>query len=66
VDIISIFNLALTSFLIMQVYQLKKATQEHVDKKKLALESQLVEASRLLKNGKIDEATEVVDRILKS
>ncbi len=65
-DILIILNLVLTSYLAMEVYHLKKATQEHNDKKKLALESKLMEASTLLKNGKIDEANKVVERILKS
>ena len=65
-DIVIILNLLLTSYLIMEVCNLKKVLREEAARKKAALESSLMEASTLLKTGKTDEAKEVVDRILKS
>ena len=60
------FNLVLTSYLITEVYRLKKVLQEDKDRKKAALENNLLKASTLLKQGKTDEANDVVERILKS
>jgi len=65
-DILSIISLVLISYLSVEVSQLKKMIRDQADGKKADLENALTEASTLLKNGKIDEATKVVDRILKS
>jgi len=66
VDMLIMFNLVLTSYLIIEVYRLRKVIQERDDRKKATLESNLMKASTLLKTGKADEANEVVDRMLKS
>jgi hypothetical protein len=65
-DILSIISLVLISYLSVEVSQLKKMIRDQADSKKADLESALTEASTLLNKGKVAEATQVVDRILKS
>jgi len=65
-DILSIISLVLISYLSVEVSQLKKMIRDQADSKKADLESALTEASTLLNKGKVDEATQVVNRILKS